>query len=85
MEWAVTELACNAYSMVLVPLYDTLGPDAVKYIVGQVKRGTMQDHDNPDGGSRLNAEQCIIIGQSTRHAWKCTLSTDGRVPMCRLS
>jgi long-chain acyl-CoA synthetase len=36
MEWAITELSCNAYSMVLVPLYDTLGPDAVQLIVEQV-------------------------------------------------
>eukprot|EP00898_Chlorokybus_atmophyticus_P002686 jgi/Chlat1/3418/Chrsp23S03748 len=31
-EWVLAEQACNAYSMVSVPLYDTLGPDVVKYI-----------------------------------------------------
>ncbi|KAF8401681.1 hypothetical protein HHK36_012627 [Tetracentron sinense] len=32
-EWLIVDHACSAYSYVSVPLYDTLGPDAVKYIV----------------------------------------------------
>ncbi|KAH9314265.1 hypothetical protein KI387_022892 [Taxus chinensis] len=32
-EWMVIEHACSSYSYISVPLYDTLGPDAVKYIV----------------------------------------------------
>ncbi|XP_047332173.1 long chain acyl-CoA synthetase 6, peroxisomal-like [Impatiens glandulifera] len=32
-EWMIVDHACSAYSYVSVPLYDTLGPDAVKYIV----------------------------------------------------
>lgn len=32
-EWIVVDQACSAYSFISVPLYDTLGPDAVKYIV----------------------------------------------------
>ncbi|XP_032482714.1 long-chain-fatty-acid--CoA ligase 6 isoform X8 [Phocoena sinus] len=32
-EWIITELACYTYSMVVVPLYDTLGPGAVCYII----------------------------------------------------
>ncbi|KAK9146686.1 hypothetical protein Sjap_006589 [Stephania japonica] len=32
-EWVVVDHACSAYSYVSVPLYDTLGPDAVKFIV----------------------------------------------------
>lgn len=32
-EWPIVDHACSAYSLVSVPLYDTLGPDAVKYIV----------------------------------------------------
>ncbi|KAL4852872.1 Long chain acyl-CoA synthetase 7 [Chlorella vulgaris] len=31
-EWCLVDAACHAYSMVSVPLYDTLGPDTVKYI-----------------------------------------------------
>lgn len=30
--WVMMAEACNAYSVVSVPLYDTLGPDAVKYV-----------------------------------------------------
>ncbi|NXP07896.1 ACSL5 ligase, partial [Thinocorus orbignyianus] len=32
-EWIISEYACYTYSMVAVPLYDTLGPDAIVYIV----------------------------------------------------
>ncbi|KAI5649107.1 hypothetical protein M9H77_35112 [Catharanthus roseus] len=31
-EWLIVDHACSAYSFVSVPLYDTLGPEAVKYI-----------------------------------------------------
>lgn len=31
-EWIIVDHACSAYSYPSVPLYDTLGPDAVKYI-----------------------------------------------------
>eukprot|EP01138_Halocafeteria_seosinensis_P003925 gb/GECG01004013.1/.p1 GENE.gb/GECG01004013.1/~~gb/GECG01004013.1/.p1 ORF type:complete len:716 (+),score=77.44 gb/GECG01004013.1/:1-2148(+) len=34
-EWFITEHACNAYSLVNVPLYDTLGADALEFIVNQ--------------------------------------------------
>ena len=33
--WVVTALSCDAYSRVVVPLYDTLGPKAVAYAVNQ--------------------------------------------------
>lgn len=32
-EWTIIDLACSCQSFVSVPLYDTLGPDAVEYIV----------------------------------------------------
>lgn len=32
LEWLLYDSALHAYSMVSVPLYDTLGPDAVQYI-----------------------------------------------------
>ncbi|KAL5713917.1 long-chain-fatty-acid--CoA ligase [Ranunculus cassubicifolius] len=32
-EWIIVDHACSAYSYISVPLYDTLGPDAVKFIV----------------------------------------------------
>ncbi|KAK8488581.1 hypothetical protein V6N11_037859 [Hibiscus sabdariffa] len=32
-EWLVVDHACAAYSYISIPLYDTLGPDAVKFVV----------------------------------------------------
>ncbi|XP_077447793.1 long-chain-fatty-acid--CoA ligase 6 [Stigmatopora argus] len=32
-EWIIAELACYTYSMAVVPLYDTLGPDAIRFII----------------------------------------------------
>lgn len=34
-EWILTEQATYCYSMILVPLYDTLGPDACAFIIKQ--------------------------------------------------
>uniref|UniRef100_A0A8C6XFV3 Long-chain-fatty-acid--CoA ligase n=1 Tax=Naja naja TaxID=35670 RepID=A0A8C6XFV3_NAJNA len=34
-EWIISELACYTYSMVIVPLYDTLGAEAIVYIVNK--------------------------------------------------
>ncbi|KRY16650.1 Long-chain-fatty-acid--CoA ligase 5 [Trichinella patagoniensis] len=36
-EWTIAEHACYAYSMVVVPLYDTLGKEAVSYIIEQTE------------------------------------------------
>lgn len=33
----ISELACYTYSMVAVPLYDTLGPDAIVYVINKGK------------------------------------------------
>ena len=34
-EWVIVEESCHAYSQVLVPLYDTLGPEGLEHIVTQ--------------------------------------------------
>ncbi|CAL8087877.1 unnamed protein product [Calicophoron daubneyi] len=36
-EWLSTLIACSAYNLVAVPLYNTLGEDAVKYVFHQVE------------------------------------------------
>jgi len=36
-EWQIVNLACAAYSLVNVSLYDTLGPDAIEYCVGHAE------------------------------------------------
>ncbi|XP_071384615.1 long-chain-fatty-acid--CoA ligase 1-like isoform X2 [Centroberyx affinis] len=35
-EWTISELACYTYSLVSVPLYDTLGTEAISYIIDKV-------------------------------------------------
>jgi long-subunit acyl-CoA synthetase (AMP-forming) len=40
-EWVIAEQACNAYNMISVPLYDTLGADAVAFVIGQTKMVTV--------------------------------------------
>lgn len=36
-EWVIAEQACYMYSMVVVPLYDTLGADACSYVMNQTE------------------------------------------------
>ncbi|KAF6083631.1 acyl-CoA synthetase long chain family member 1 [Phyllostomus discolor] len=36
-EWVIIEQGCFAYSMVIVPLYDTLGTEAITYIVNKAE------------------------------------------------
>ncbi len=36
-EWVLVDSALHAYSLVSVPLYDTLGPDAVEYITNHAE------------------------------------------------
>lgn len=36
-EWVIAEHACSSYSYISVPLYDTLGPDAAKFIVNHAE------------------------------------------------
>ncbi len=40
-EWVITEQACYAQNMVVVSLYDTLGPDAVAYILNHANISTV--------------------------------------------
>ncbi|XP_078267474.1 long-chain-fatty-acid--CoA ligase 6-like isoform X2 [Rhinoraja longicauda] len=40
-EWIITELACYTYSMVIVPLYDTLGAEAIRYIINTAEISTV--------------------------------------------
>ena len=34
-EWVIAEQGAYSHSMVLVPLYDSLGPDARSYVISQ--------------------------------------------------
>lgn len=37
LQWTISELACYTYSLVAVPLYDTLGTEAISYIIDKGK------------------------------------------------
>ncbi|TSQ35263.1 Long-chain-fatty-acid--CoA ligase 1 [Bagarius yarrelli] len=46
-EWTITEMACYTYSLVSVPLYDTLGTEAIDYIISKRNpKGAMLTHRN---------------------------------------
>lgn len=51
-EWIISELACYTYSMVAVPLYDTLGAEAVIYIINKAEIATVIC-DTPQKASNL--------------------------------
>ncbi|KAG5263906.1 hypothetical protein AALO_G00269950 [Alosa alosa] len=40
-EWTMSELACYTYSLVSVPLYDTLGTEAIEYIIDKASISTV--------------------------------------------
>ncbi|KAI7899938.1 uncharacterized protein BX663DRAFT_477474 [Cokeromyces recurvatus] len=40
-EWTITDLACAAYSLYTVALYDTLGPDTVEYVINHAELETI--------------------------------------------
>ena len=40
-EWAVTALACMRSSITIVPFYDSLGPEALNFVLNQTEVQTM--------------------------------------------
>ncbi|XP_061421114.1 long-chain-fatty-acid--CoA ligase 1-like [Lethenteron reissneri] len=40
-EWIIAEQACYTYSLVVVPLYDTLGRESIDYIISQAEISTV--------------------------------------------
>ncbi|TKS68265.1 Long-chain-fatty-acid--CoA ligase 1 [Collichthys lucidus] len=40
-EWTISELACYTYSLVAVPLYDTLGAEAIGYVIDKAAISTV--------------------------------------------
>lgn len=41
VDWVITEQACNAYTLVAIPLYDTLGPEAAEFVLNQAEVTTI--------------------------------------------
>ncbi|XP_022900131.1 long-chain-fatty-acid--CoA ligase 5 isoform X3 [Onthophagus taurus] len=73
-EWILTEQALYCYSMVLVPLYDTLGPDACAFIIKQTSINVVVCDDDQkcnfllDKGPRCM--QKLIVVKDVRAATK---------------
>uniref|UniRef100_A0A8B9KBS6 Long-chain-fatty-acid--CoA ligase n=1 Tax=Astyanax mexicanus TaxID=7994 RepID=A0A8B9KBS6_ASTMX len=74
-EWVIAELACYTFSMAVVPLYDTLGLEAMVHILNLGKLtscscetltliifwGLDENHDEYHvGGGRVNLNYCIL-------------------------
>ncbi|CAD7670506.1 unnamed protein product [Nyctereutes procyonoides] len=51
-EWVIIEQGCFAYSMVVVPLYDTLGTEAITYIINKAELSLIFV-DKPDKANLL--------------------------------
>lgn len=64
LQWIIGELACYTYSMVVVPLYDTLGAEAIVFIINQ---GTCSN--------RSTGVQWFPVG-STGVNWSPAVSSD---------
>ncbi|XP_063985043.1 long-chain-fatty-acid--CoA ligase 5 isoform X1 [Diachasmimorpha longicaudata] len=71
-EWVLTEQACYTYSLVVVPLYDTLGPDACAYIINQAEISLVVCEDDKKCNLLLDkAPRCLrklIVMKETRPA-----------------
>ncbi|XP_074098028.1 long-chain-fatty-acid--CoA ligase 5 isoform X1 [Cotesia typhae] len=71
-EWILTEQACYTYSLVVVPLYDTLGPDACAYIINQAEISLVICEDDKKCNLLLDkAPRCLrklVIVKETRPA-----------------
>ncbi|XP_031548879.1 long-chain-fatty-acid--CoA ligase 5-like [Actinia tenebrosa] len=57
VEWVLTDLACQMYSMVPVPIYDTHGPDACVYIINHADVETIVCHETKVAFLMANAER----------------------------
>lgn len=59
-EWVLTEQAAYTYSMVLVPLYDTLGPDATAFIIKEAEISVVVCEDDAKANMLLEkAPRCL--------------------------
>ncbi|XP_058810424.1 long-chain-fatty-acid--CoA ligase 5 [Phymastichus coffea] len=60
LEWILTEQACYTYSLVVVPLYDTLGQDSCSYIINQADIAVVICYDDKKCNLLLDkAPRCL--------------------------
>lgn len=59
-EWILFEQGCYCYSLVVVPLYDTLGPDACAFIISHTEIALVVVEDDPKVNLLLDkAPRCL--------------------------
>ena len=80
-EWIVCEQGVYSYSMVLVPLYDSLGPDARSYVLSQCE---MRWHQTlPIKGPwtyfmfYCQVDRCLRWGECDKHPQLCSSLSKG--------
>lgn len=65
VEWTLTSLACDHYSLVSVPLYDTLGDEAISFILVQTQLKLVVCDDSAKAmqlmSTKSNLEHVIVI------------------------
>ncbi|CAH1406435.1 unnamed protein product [Nezara viridula] len=67
-EWILTEQAAYCYSMVIVPLYDTLGPEATSFIISQAEITVIVCEND----AKVN----VMLEQAPRHLRKIIVIKD---------
>jgi len=59
-EWSITEVACNSYSFVTVPLYDTLGSEAISFILMQTQLKLVVCDDSDKAIQLMNSKSSSL-------------------------
>uniref|UniRef100_A0AAX7U142 Arachidonate--CoA ligase n=1 Tax=Astatotilapia calliptera TaxID=8154 RepID=A0AAX7U142_ASTCA len=79
-EWIISELACYTYSMAVVPLYDTLGLEAMVHILNLGEKSFTLKYENENVSHGVKGEAFITSDIQTaygyfRNALQCPLTT----------
>uniref|UniRef100_A0A3B5MDS9 Arachidonate--CoA ligase n=1 Tax=Xiphophorus couchianus TaxID=32473 RepID=A0A3B5MDS9_9TELE len=77
-EWVISEMACYTYSMALVPLYDTLGTEAMVHILNLGEKTSLKVFIKKEGPRqnkqvRVNRENGFLLSkpESRSHIFRC--------------
>uniref|UniRef100_A0A3B5MCH0 Long-chain-fatty-acid--CoA ligase n=1 Tax=Xiphophorus couchianus TaxID=32473 RepID=A0A3B5MCH0_9TELE len=69
-EWVISEMACYTYSMALVPLYDTLGTEAMVHILNLGEKTSLKVFIKKEG-PRQNKQVRVNRENSRSHIFRC--------------
>lgn len=80
--WLLVDAACAAYSMTSVPLYDTLGPDAVTYICGHAELTAVACSIDVLDTLLKCLPECPTVKIVVSHRAKAALHITSALPKC---